>query len=350
MSVQGNFFEDFYIGQKIEHAVSRTVTEGDRSLYIALYGDRQPLFCNQQLARKLGLPGAPLHDLLVFHIIFGKTVPDISLNAVANLGYAEVLFSQFVYPGDTLSARSEIIGKRESSSLKNGIVWVKTEGFNQKGEVVLSFYRWVMVHKKSTQSTGEKEVPKLPEVADPTKVGTAQRLQTASELSRETGSELFFEDLKEGDVIHHMDGQTIEEADHMLATRLYQNLSRVHFNAHKMQSSRFGKRLVYGGHIISLARALSVNGLSSGLFVLGINSGTHANPTFAGDTIYAYSKIIEKKPLSTSGGAVRIQLVAVKNEDPSQKEIPLKVEEEGKEKYHPAVVLDLDLWLYVPKK
>ena len=98
-----------------------------------------------------------INDVLVFHTVFGKSVPDISLNAVANLGYADVRFLLPVYPGDTLRAESTIVGKKENSNGKNGNVYVHTKGYNQKNELVMQFYRWVMVHKKENAITGVKE-------------------------------------------------------------------------------------------------------------------------------------------------------------------------------------------------
>jgi 2-methylfumaryl-CoA hydratase len=149
----GNFFEDFTLGQNIVHASPRTVTSGDQALYTALYGSRFALQSSDEFARAAGFPHAPLDDLLVFHIVFGKTVPDISLNAVANLGYAECVFAQAVYPGDTLSAATEIIGMKENSNGKTGTVYVRSRGFNQRGEEVLSFVRWVMVRKRDEKSS-----------------------------------------------------------------------------------------------------------------------------------------------------------------------------------------------------
>jgi len=100
----GNFFEDFRIGQEIRHATPRTVTEGDIALYTALYGSRFAFNSSAEFARSMGLASAPLDDLAAFHVAFGKTVPDVSLNAVANLGYAGGRFGVPVFPGDTISA------------------------------------------------------------------------------------------------------------------------------------------------------------------------------------------------------------------------------------------------------
>src|SRR5881394_281308 len=146
----GNFFEDFRLGQTIAHATPRTVTLGDVALYNALFGARFAPQSSDPFAYAIGYPSAPLDDLLVFHIVFGKTVPDISLNAIANLGYAECRFLAPVYPGDTLSAVSEVIGLRENSNRASGVVYVRSKGRNQKGETVLEYVRWVMVRKRDT--------------------------------------------------------------------------------------------------------------------------------------------------------------------------------------------------------
>src|SRR5262245_66060686 len=98
---------------RLPHAVPRTVHGGDLAMYIALTGDRRPLSSSTEFARSLGFARECAQDLLGFHIVFGKTVADVSLNAVANLGYSRVLFRRPVYPGDTLTAETEGIGLRE---------------------------------------------------------------------------------------------------------------------------------------------------------------------------------------------------------------------------------------------
>ena len=160
----GNFFEDFRLGQEIRHATPRTVTAGDVSLYTGLYGTRFAFNSSDEFARALGLPRAPLDDFLAFHIIFGKTVPDISLNAVANLGYAQGRFLAPVYPGDTLSTTSTVIGLRQNKDGKTGVVYVRSVGANQLGETVLDYCRWVMVRKQD--ETAPAPAPVTPELAD----------------------------------------------------------------------------------------------------------------------------------------------------------------------------------------
>src|SRR5207302_3646369 len=168
----GNFFEDFRIGQLIEHATPRTVTVGDVALYSGLFGPRFAVQSSDDFARAIGYPRAPLDDLLVFHIVFGKSVPDVSLNAVANLGYADCRFLAPVFPGDTLTARSQVIGLKENSNRKTGIVYVRTTGHNQDGAVVLEFVRWVMVRKRDETASAPGElVPELPKVVDASQLG-----------------------------------------------------------------------------------------------------------------------------------------------------------------------------------
>jgi 2-methylfumaryl-CoA hydratase len=349
----GNFFEDFRTGATLVHAVPRTITEGDCALYIGLTGDRYPLHCSDAFARSLGYERAPVNDLLVFHVVFGKTVNDVSLNAVANLGYAGLRFLAPVYPGDTLRSVSEVIGKKENASGQNGIVWVRTAGENQRGERVLEYYRWVMVNKRDPSTpTGADDRPKMPPQVEPSQLVVAPCLDLARYESWPAGGRAFLEDYEPGERIHHVDGMTIEESEHAIATRLYQNTAKVHFDAYAAKNTRFGKRLIYGGHVISLARALSFNGLENALAILAFNAGAHANPTFAGDTLYAYSEVLARAdvPGCSDAGALRMRLVAVKNADPAREEVPLKVTSAGKDSYHANVVLDLDLWLLMPKR
>lgn len=347
----GNFFEDFAIGQRLQHPVPRTVHGGDLATYIALTGDRHPLSSSTELARSLGFQRECAHDLLVFHLVFGKSVADISQNAVANLGYANVRFPRPVYPGDTLLAESEIIGLRELSNGKAGVVYVTTRGFNQKGQEVCSFTRWVMVNKRDPeQRTGLDQVPELPAevAAADVPVPEAMNLARFEQLSWATGGRHRWEDYEIGERIHHVEGMTIEEADHVQAARHYQNGARVHFDQMLQAGSRFGKRLVYGGHVISVAFALSSNGLENVLRMAAWNSGTHANPTFAGDTIYAWTDVLDRTELSRRRdlGALRLRLVATKNVDPRAGE-DIKIDGD---KPDPRVVLILDYWGLVPRR
>jgi 2-methylfumaryl-CoA hydratase len=344
----GNYFEDFRFGQILTHATPRTVTEGDRALYMALYGPRFAVQSSDAFAQAIGYPKAPLDDLIAFHVVFGKTVPDVSLNAIANLGYAGGRFLKAVYPGDTLSTISEVIGLKENSNRETGTVFVRSTGRNQHGDVVLEYNRWVMVRKRDNASPApEPVVPKLPDRVDPAAIGSAVPALTVARYDRAlAGSPHLWDDYAVGERIDHVDGMTIEEAEHQLATRLYQNTAKVHFNQHTEAQGRFGKRIVYGGVVISLARALSFNGLGNAFHVAAINGGRHVAPCFAGDTLYAWTEILEKAeiPGRRDIGALRVRLIGLKNV--SAAGLPFKDASGG---YAEGVVLDLDLWLAIPR-
>ncbi|CUH65950.1 hypothetical protein TG4357_02148 [Thalassovita gelatinovora] len=336
----GRFFEDYKLGDVIAHAVPRTVGEGERALYHALYPARHALYSSDEFARDCGLEASPLDDLAAFHVVFGKTVPDVSLNAVANLGYAEGRWLQPVYPGDTLRSVSEVIGLKQNSNGKSGVVYVRTRGMNQMGEVVLDYVRWVMVRKRDLDAAApDTVIPDLRTVIPAEDLVIPDGLDFSNYDFVQAGEPHRWGDYEIGEKIDHVDGVTIEEAEHMLATRLWQNTAKVHFDATFRPD---GQRLIYGGHIISMARALSFNGLANAQMIVGLNGGAHANPCFSGLTVKAWSEVLDKAETSAPGvGAIRLRLVATKGGDAFQ----LKGEDG---KYLPEVLLDLDYWALMP--
>lgn len=344
----GNFFEDFKVGQEFRHATPRTLTEADAALNVGLYGSRFAVNSSDVFARAIGFPRAPLDDMLVFHVVIGKTVNDISLNAVANLGYAEFRFGVPVFPGDTLSVSSTVLGLRENSNHASGVVWVRSVGVNQRNEMVLDYVRWVMVHKRDhTAAVGAPVVPKTAPSVAAADLIVPEGLNFKGYDDQAAGSPHRWEDYEPGERIDHVSGITLEDSDHMFSTRLYQNTARVHFDAYAGKNTRFGRRLAYGGHVISLARALSFNGLANGFRVAAFNAGSHVAPTFGGDTIYAWSEILERAELPgrKDVGALRVRTYASK--DCPSSEFAGKGADG---KYHPAVVLDLDYWLLMPRR
>lgn len=337
----GRFFEDYTVGQVIEHAVPRTVSGGERALYHALYPVRHALYSSDEFARASGLASSPLDDLAGFHVVFGKTVPDVSLNALANLGYAEGQFLKPVFEGDTLRTTSEVIGLKQNSNGKSGVVWVHSKGFNQRDEVVIDYKRWVMVRKQNMDAPAPETVfPDLAAVIAPADLAIPEGLDFSNYDFALAGEPHRAADYVVGEKINHVDGVTIEEAEHMIATRLWQNTAKVHFDTSARPD---GTRLIYGGHVISMARALSFNGLANAQMIAGINAGAHANPCLAGDTIRAWSEVLDKADVDAPGvTAVRLRLVATKG-DSAVMELR---NDEGR--YLPDVLLDLDYWVLMP--
>jgi 2-methylfumaryl-CoA hydratase len=327
---EGHFFEDFAVGRRFRHATPRTITEGDASMYIALTGARFPAHCAAPLARALGHPACPVDDLLVFNMAFGKTVPDVSYNAVANLGYADVRFLAPVYAGDTLACESEVVGAKANSNGKSGVVYVRSRALNQHG----------------TEAAGAPVIPVLPKEVAASEFRVPGFLAPRALDAEATGSARLWDDYRPGETIDHPGGMTIEEADHMLATRLYQNTARIHFDEFRARDSQFGRRLVYGGHVISICRALSYEGLENAFAIAAIHGGTHSNPTFAGDTIYCRHVVTGKDALAgrPDTGALRLRMLGVKNHALARLGALAPGERSDD------VVLDLDYSVLIPRR
>jgi 2-methylfumaryl-CoA hydratase len=278
-------------------------------------------------------------------MVFGMTVGDISLNAVANLGYARCRFLMPVAAGDTLRAESEVMGLKEHSNGQTGTVYVRSRGFNQHDAPVLDYVRWVMVRKGRGERGAPAVVPSLAEMVAPADLGiSCPRIHCKGWDFAASGSSYRFDDYRIDEKIDHVDGVTVEEAEHMTATRLYHNMARVHFNALEQKSGRFGGRIVYGGHVMSLARALSFNGLQNCFHIGAINGGRHVAPLFAGHTVFAWSQIKDKARLSGRDDIGALRIVTLAMRDLPGKDFPTEAAEEGK----PGVVLELDYWALIP--
>ncbi len=336
----GKFFEDYTVGETLHHGVPRTLRGGEKALYHALYPARHAIYSSEEFARSCGLAD-PFDDMITFHTVFGKTVPDVSLNAVANLGYAEGRWLKPVYPGDTITASSEVIGVKQNSNGKTGVVWVRTTGQNGKGDAVLEYVRWVMVRKRDADApVPETVIPDLAPALTPDQLVIPKGLSFADYDFALAGEPHRLGDYTIGETIDHVDRVTVEEAEHMMATRLWQNTAKVHFDATNRDD---GKRLIYGGHVISMARALSFNGLANAQMIVGLNGGSHTSPLFAGDTICGWSEVLDKAETTAPGvGAIRLRLVAHK---PEAAPFTLKTDNG---KYAPGVLLDLDYWALMP--
>ena len=275
---KGRFFEDYKVGETLHHAVPRTVKDGERALYHALYPARHALYSSDQFAQSCGLPASPLDDMITFHIVFGKTVP---------------------------------------------------------------YVRWVMVRKRDVDAPApDTIVPDLPRALTVDDLSIPETLDFSNYDFTLAGEAHRWGDYTVGEMIDHVDGVTVEEAEHMMATRLWQNTAKVHFDTSARPD---GSRLIYGGHVISMARALSFNGLANAQMIVGLNGGAHANPCLSGDTIRAWTEVLDKADTDKPGvGALRLRLVATKGGEPFK----LKGEDG---KYLPDVLLDLDYWALIPK-
>jgi 2-methylfumaryl-CoA hydratase len=269
---------------------------------------------------------------------------------VANLGYAELRFHRPVVSCDTLITQSEVIGLKQNSDGNSGVVYVRSTATNQRGEIVIDWVRWVSVRKRDVGTPPmQTVVPELVSSVVAADLLIPDGLNFTSYDFRAAGEPHRVNNYEIGEKIDHVDGITLTDPEHMLATRLWQNTAKVHFN---VQARTDGNRLIYGGHIISLARALSFNGLANAQLIVAINSGTHTAPAFAGDTVYAWSEVLDKAETAAPGvGALRLRLVATKGRDESMTLIePEPSAGSGqRRKYTVGVLLDLDYWALMPR-
>ena len=212
---------------------------------------------------------------------------------------------------------------------------------------MLEYVRWVMVRKRDESAPAPGDhVPRLPTAVEARLLGGGCPPIDEQAYDFElAGSPHRFGDYQVGEKIDHVDGITVEEAEHQIATRLYQNTARIHFDQFSAAQGRFGKRLIYGGHVISLARAISFNGLANAFHISAINGGRHVAPLFAGMTVFAWSEVLaaSELPGRSDVGALRLRTVATG--DRPCADFPYKNGEE----YDPAVLLDLDYWTLIPR-
>ena len=336
----GNFFEDFEIGKEMSCATPRVVTSAETAFHIATTNDRTPRFCNAE---------GRVHPVIVFHVVIGQTVRQVSLNSPANLGYAGMVWKKPVFHGDEISTRIRIVGLKENSNGKTGIAYVETTGRNQRDEIVLQYTRWVMVRKRDVgQSTRYLDEPVIPELPSQVQADQLPEWTGALTTTEKTGGRFLYDDYAAGERIYHYDGMTVNNADHMSYTRLWQNTAKVHFD-HLLTD---GRPLVYGGFPLAVAYAQAFNGLENRSGIVAMNSGSHANPCYAGTTIYSYSDVLEVHEVSPDVGALRMRLVAVKDGNPADDpDFQRRVQDDkGKERYNPRVLLDLDYWELMPKR
>ena len=217
---------------------------------------------------------------------------------------------------------------------------MRTQGKNQHNQIVLDYVRWVMVRKRNHDAEAPQTlIPQLDAVLSPSQLQVPQGLDFSRYDFVQAGEPHRWGDYQIGEKIDHIDGVTIEDAEHMMATRLWQNTAKVHFDATARPD---GKRLIYGGHVMSLARALSFNGLANAQMIVGLNAGAHAHPCFGGDTVRAWSEVLDKAEIAAPGiGALRLRLVATKS--------PTPFELRGQDgKYHADTLLDFDYWALIP--
>lgn len=149
-SILGLYFEEFEVGQEIEHSLSKTIFESDNNFFSLLTMNHHPVHTNLDYAGRNQHGKILVVGTLVFSLVVGMTVPDVSGKAIANLGYEDIKHLNPVFVNDTMYAKTKVLDKTESrSKTDRGVVYVETIGYNQDGVNIISFRRKVLVKKQS---------------------------------------------------------------------------------------------------------------------------------------------------------------------------------------------------------
>ncbi len=317
----GNFLEDFVPGKVFRHKRGKTITAGLYNDFTEFTFCTSPLYKNLEYAKKHGYRDLPCPPGMVMNVVFSQTVEDISENARANLGYKDMQFGATLYIGDTVEVQTTILEVIPSSKNNDrGVVKVQSTGYNQHGEVVLTFQRAVQIWKRDASNPVEKQVldsmelieakPQLPNYSN------NSLLAALSHLSTDEG---YFEDFNTGDLYEHSRGRVITD-EHVALTAKLDNTSQVHCNQFLIDSNPGkylgGKLLVYGGLPFNYCLGLSSPDLGeNSLGDLRYHSGNHTAPIFVGDTVFATSEILEVKELPNRPdlGVVRSMLRGFKH-------------------------------------
>jgi acyl dehydratase len=157
---EGRFFEDFRVGDLYRHPLGRTITETDNIWFTLLTNNTHQVHFNADYAARTEFKQPLVVSTLTLAIVTGLSVGDVSQNSVANLGWDKVRLPNPVFAGDTIYAESEVLEARPSKSRPtNGVVRVRTRGFNQRGETVIEYERTVLVYRRGTKpDTGPSAV------------------------------------------------------------------------------------------------------------------------------------------------------------------------------------------------
>jgi len=323
-SQYGRMLDDFCRGDVYDHPWSMTIADGTLALWQSSFLDANALYTSNTYAQSLGYKGRIVPPSLLLNLGLSFSVHDVSQQAIAHLAYIDVRFPNPLYVGDTFRALSEVIDTRASKTKPDrGTVHVRTIGFNQNDEVVLSFERKALIRAGRLEGRPDTPVRTLTET-EMDRFGDLPYAPAAAMAQADAGSPIgqpfLFEDFQTDDVIAHDAGRTVGESEHMMLTTLVRNSHPLHFDAGYCKENSFtGERVVYGGLVLSWTLAMaSWDTGGNALWEIGLDKGAHPAPVLAGDTIYAASKVISVNPTSRYTGEVCFRTVGVKNVHPSQ--------------------------------
>ncbi len=334
----GRLLDDFRTGEVYHHPWEVTIDDGMLAMFAASFLDPNPLYSSRRFAREMGFRDRVIPPVVLMNLALSFSVHDVSEQTIAHLAYMNMRFPNAAYSGDTIQTTSEVISARPSKSKPDrGIVHVRTTALNQDRAIVVCFERKALIPAgrlsgRAHPPLREFNDPQAPAHYAPAYAANAPHMTPAREqehlpmelaqgikASRWPGRPRgLFEDFEEGDTILHDAGRTIGESEHMQLATLSRNSHPLHYDEVYCRKQSFaGTRVVEGGLVFGWACALACRDTTaSALWEIGYDRGSHPAPVLAGDTLYAASRILEKRDHNDQAGIARFHLVAVKNERP----------------------------------
>jgi acyl dehydratase len=284
--VGGPWFEDFELGQVFDDAPGLTVTAGHAALHQALVGDRLRLALDASLCLEVtGRDQLLAHPNLVCDVAIGQST-GASQRVRGNLFYRGLVLARPVFVGDTLRTRSEIVGlkqnRRRPGAPATGLVAMRVRTTDARGEPVLDFWRCPMIPLRDPEGeTGRADdFAQIPLELDPAQLAAARPAGWRLDRLHDVVSGPYNEDLEPGQRFVVEAGETVTGAPEL--ARLTLNVATAHTDATR---SVHGRRLVYGGHTISIAAAHATRAIPALATILAWRSCEHIGPVFEGDVL-----------------------------------------------------------------
>ncbi|MBL8423337.1 MAG: MaoC family dehydratase [Candidatus Accumulibacter phosphatis] len=320
----GRYLEEFVPGQVFVHPRGFTFLRAQMEAFSRTYMQCNPLYLNDQYARASGFSGLLASPQMVFNVVLSLGVQNDSEKAMANLGYYDAQFLRPVQAMDTIRSLTKVIDRKERGAGKPGIVTIRTLGINQNDQVVLQYERKIMVAGQGDRppttplpTSADGLMPSFPWVDDADVIlpDFPERLPAGL-----TGPNSWFEDFAVGEVIVHANGRTITD-EHLPLTYAVGNTHPLHFDrvfSSGLSGKMSGDPIVYGGLVFAWLEGLASRDVSeNSIWELGFTEGYHTQPSIAGDTVAALSRVLaaEEAPgaLARQFGVVSLQLIGVKN-------------------------------------
>jgi len=328
----GRLLDDFQVGDVYHHPWEVTIDDGMLAMFAASFLDPNPLYSSSRFARDLGFRDRVVHPLVMLNLALSFTVHDVSEQAIAHLAYIDLKFPNAAYSGDTISVYSEILGVRVSESKPDrGVVHLRTTAINQEGLILVTFERKALIPEGKLKDRAHPDSLLQPQNTEkqPNETSNSEESELRGRLPVELSTEIkiprwpgrprgWFDDFDTGDVFIHAIGHTVGESEHMQLTILTRNSHPLHFDEVYCKERSFAKtRVVEGGLVFAwIASLASRDTTANALWEVGYEKGGHSAPVLAGDTLYAASRVLEKRLHNSQSGIVRFKLVGVKNETP----------------------------------